>query len=71
MKMKTKKEINFEIPIKVVCQAMFNPRPWKYEASMIVFGKRRFLTYGDTIGDTKKTATRRMRGLLLRSPMPD
>jgi len=60
-----------ETPIKIICKEICSPRPWKYEASMIIFGKKRFLTFGDTIGDVKKTALRRVRALLLKTSVPD
>lgn len=63
--------LNFNIPIKVLCKSIPNPRPWKYEAIMKVMGKERFLTYGDTIGEVKKQGLKRLRVLLLKTKMPD
>jgi len=60
-----------EIPMQLICEEVFNPRPWKYEAYMVVFGKKRFLTYADTIKDVKKTARRRLKALLLKSEVPN
>lgn len=60
-----------EITINLIVEKIVNPKFWNYEASMIVFGKKRFLTYADSMSDAKKIALGRLKTLLLKTPLPD